>query len=103
MASATVIKPADGAENNAAPHTELTSANVPINSATYFRVLPFIAFSPLPRATCASQDDSRTNRGDQPDPATCGAFDLAPADGERTGTQRSTAIPRGRARYLGNA
>jgi hypothetical protein len=33
MAKATVIRPADGAENNAAPQTAPTSANVPINSA----------------------------------------------------------------------
>src|SRR5690349_10863774 len=49
MANATVMRPADGAENSAAPHTELTSANVPISSARYFLVLLFIAFS-LPHA-----------------------------------------------------
>src|SRR5436305_428031 len=49
MANATVIRPADGAENSAAPHTELTSANVPMSSARYFLELLFIAFS-LPHA-----------------------------------------------------
>src|SRR3954466_4594968 len=49
IANATVMRPAEGAENKAAPQTELTSANVPITSAAYFCVLLFIAFS-LPRA-----------------------------------------------------
>src|SRR5215468_1369060 len=39
MANATVINPADGTENNAAPHTEVTSINVPINSAINLRVI----------------------------------------------------------------
>src|SRR5262249_59476721 len=39
MANATVINPADGTENNAAPHTEVTSINVPINSAISLRVI----------------------------------------------------------------
>src|SRR3954462_12508654 len=32
-ANATATRPADGAENNAAPHTAVTSVNVPMNSA----------------------------------------------------------------------
>src|SRR2546422_7941546 len=32
-ANATATRPADGAEKSAAPHTAVTSANVPINSA----------------------------------------------------------------------
>src|SRR4029077_2042689 len=39
MANATVINPADGSENNAAPHTEGTSMNVPMNSAINLRVI----------------------------------------------------------------
>ena len=39
MANATVINPADGSENNAAPHTEVTSMNVPMNSAINLRVI----------------------------------------------------------------
>jgi hypothetical protein len=39
MAKATVINPADGSENSAAPQTELTSMNVPMNSATSFLVI----------------------------------------------------------------
>src|SRR5262249_56938939 len=39
MANATVINPADGTENTAAPHTEVTSINVPINSAINLRVI----------------------------------------------------------------
>src|ERR1700759_1797249 len=49
MAKATVINPVDGAENSAAPHTELTSANVPINSGRYILVLS-IAILPAPRS-----------------------------------------------------
>src|SRR5581483_653145 len=48
MANATVISPADGAENSAAPQTELTSANVPMTSAAYFLLAPMM--DPLPRA-----------------------------------------------------
>jgi hypothetical protein len=39
MANATVINPAEGSENNAAPHTEVTSMNVPMNSAINLRVI----------------------------------------------------------------
>jgi hypothetical protein len=39
MAKATDISPADGTENNAAPHTEVTSMNVPMNSAINLRVI----------------------------------------------------------------
>jgi hypothetical protein len=39
MANATVINPADGTENKAAPHTEVTSINVPMNSAINLRVI----------------------------------------------------------------
>ena len=44
-ANATATRPADGAENSAAPHTAVTSVNVPTNSAASSRdmVFPFIA------------------------------------------------------------
>ena len=43
-ANATATRPADGAENSAAPHTAVTSVNVPTNSAASSRdmVFPFI-------------------------------------------------------------
>src|SRR3979411_2875715 len=48
MANATVMRPADGAENSAAPHTELTSMNVPMNSAPNF--WDIVPASPLMRS-----------------------------------------------------
>src|ERR1700757_646115 len=39
MANATVINPATGTENSAAPQTEATSMNVPMNSAISLRVI----------------------------------------------------------------
>src|SRR5215467_14019655 len=38
-AKATATSPADGAENSAAPHTALTSMNVPMNSAPNSRTI----------------------------------------------------------------
>ena len=38
-AKATATSPADGAENNAAPQTALTNANVPMNSAAKTRCM----------------------------------------------------------------
>src|SRR5260370_7378062 len=46
IGGATVMRPADGAENSAAPQTELTSAKVPMNSAKYTRV-GMVSISPL--------------------------------------------------------
>jgi hypothetical protein len=54
-AKATATSPADGAENSAAPHTALTSMNVPMNSApnsrTIFASLSCSVFSPRRDAT----------------------------------------------------
>src|SRR5262245_21259913 len=70
MANATVINPADGTENNAAPHTEVTSINVPINSAIN---LPFMvpAASKRPARHVAREygDDSIRGSVGKPDSA----------------------------------
>src|SRR5262249_44966250 len=66
MANATVINPADGTENNAAPHTEVTSINVPINSAINLRVIVPASSKRSARHVAKGSDDSIRESVGQP-------------------------------------